>query len=903
MLEYREPARLVRQEFVLQPGQALALEARPARSDAVPVLHLWDLEASTEVALERGSRFFGSAARLAYKNPHARARRYALLVHAADPERGGAIDLLRDRRPLQTGARIAGAPRAVAGGKDYAYRVVATPGGPRAAVLYAFDEDGRLLAIAEDGGPLGLPLLSGRADVRALALVADRGGAVVYANDAQDRDGDGLGRRLERALGTCDTPDDQGCAQGPLAAYYRSSPDATRDSDRDGLSDADELFGAGSADDRESAALLDLPRFGADPRHKDVFVEVDREARVEAPGLSGKDIADIAALFAPGSARELKNPDGLAGVRLHLDIGAALPECAARGLCGDFGGSGVAAHADYKQARTSDFSPARRGYFRYALLTRTGTGQASGSAFTVNRDYNRVAVFAHELAHTLGLGHHGHNDWGRENCKPNYYSIMNYVFQNRADVGFARRALPVLDPSRVVESAGLGPMPAAELTRSPFELDLIDGAPDWNRDGVITDEPVRAALTYATFKSCGASGKGRTTLFEGAVAAQSPVLLKLGERLVALWLDPEGALQVSEGRVSGPDAYGSCPELARDPERCMAWSEPARVNGAPALRLLDAAALDGTRMAIAAVDPSGQLQLLIAERGAEGLAVRSQLPLPGARTRLAPAIAWLPVAESRYGAARALAILYVANGGDGAAAGPLMQASAADERGPFLTRAVLDTRAQGITSAEGPTLVELGGGERCAVFPDRERSIRFYCYEPAQDAWLDLSQRAFYLGTGPRTSSKVGLAFHRYRTAEGAPVGGDPSRGALYLSFTEPFNRDKPDSEELPYLLVSEWLDASAGPRARIDFRWRFAIIDQWTYVIPGTGVTLYEDESLSALKAALAVEIKDKTRVDFLPLADGTFPAQLQSGNDFEVMERGICRGIRPKDQCGQDD
>jgi hypothetical protein len=72
--------------------------------------------------------------------------------------------------------------------------------------------------------------------------------------------------------------------------------------------------------------------------------------------------------------------------------------------------------------------------------------------------------------------------------------------------------------------------------------------------------------------------------------------------------------------------------------------------------------------------------------------------------------------------------------------------------------------------------------------------------------------------------------------------------------------------------------------------------------VVPGTGVTLYEDETLSALKAALAVEVKDTQRVDFLPFADGSFPAQLGSGNDFEVMERGICRGIRPARECGED-
>ena len=483
---------------------------------------------------------------------------------------------MRDGRTLERAARAAGGAREVASGVGYVYEVAAAPGGAAAGTLYAFAEDGQLLGFAEGGGRNGLPRLQGGAEVHTLIAAegrtvtsGDAGGRVqIYANDPDDRDGDGLGGALERALRTCDAPEARGCRSGPLADYYRSQPTATRDSDRDGLDDGDELLGV------VGAPQLDLPRYGADPRHKNIFVEVDRTANVEPPGIGADDSARIGALFARGSAGDLKNPDGLPGVRLHLDLGMAPRAPDPHALYGDFGGSGIAQHDDYKEARNVDFTPARRGYFRYALLTRWGTGQASGSAFTINRDYNRVPVFAHELAHTLGLAHHGINEWGTVNCKPNYYSIMNYLFQNREDVGFSRGARGELDPSRVIERGGLAGLPARDVAAPPLEFDVIDGSPDWNRDGVISDEPVRAPLTFSTYKSCSASATARTTLFEGELAAATPVLARLDDRLHALWVAGDGAVMASDAKVSGADAFGSCPELAADPTRCATWSPP-----------------------------------------------------------------------------------------------------------------------------------------------------------------------------------------------------------------------------------------------------------------------------------------------------------------------------------------
>ncbi len=49
------------------------------------------------------------------------------------------------------------------------------------------------------------------------------------------------------------------------------------------------------------------------------------------------------------------------------------------------------------------------------------------------------ATIMHELGHTLGLLHGGFDDI---NCKPNYPSVMNYLYQfDKADGGLADRPL------------------------------------------------------------------------------------------------------------------------------------------------------------------------------------------------------------------------------------------------------------------------------------------------------------------------------------------------------------------------------------------------------------------------------------------------------------------------------
>jgi len=285
--------------------------------------------------------------------------------------------------------------------------------------------------------------------------------------------------------------------------------DPALDSDGDGLLDVWEL---GLVDiDGDGTIDTLLKDMGADPSKSDIFVEVDW-MKGFAPPTEALDIV-VESFFNSGAGYQNK------GINLHVVLGQEIPHKSIIHLGG--------ANDEFMPIQDQYFNDALRGEtFRYCLFVdrfydpETGntntSGICGGQQFIVaqgvlqGRQQKIAGTFMHELGHSLGLGHGGHDD---VNYKPNYLSVMNYLFQFSGLVGtnaidYSHQSLPVLneatiyefdgiDPEGLTNGSGLGTkLPsknglAWSLLKATIDVsDVSKKAIDFNQDGVIDANPI-----------------------------------------------------------------------------------------------------------------------------------------------------------------------------------------------------------------------------------------------------------------------------------------------------------------------------------------------------------------------------------------------------------------------------
>jgi hypothetical protein len=285
---------------------------------------------------------------------------------------------------------------------------------------------------------------------------------------------------------------------------------------------------------------------------KDLFVEIDY-MDFHRPGTApGTDLDLVVQMFAnaptpPGPVKLHAQVDDLVNVngKTHY-TNVAFPPCTAPANPADtttvdfdtvkrqfFGTAAERASVTAATSPKPNALNAKALAFRYALMAHNllGQGTTSGCAEVGGNDFivslgtwatrtfvvggrstshnvgsveQVSATFAHELGHTLFLRHGGGDNI---NCKPNYFSIMNYTFQfstpTSRPLDFSRAELPTLDKTALDETDGVGatagntafgPVPAL---RKPTVASAV-GPVDWNVNSSTADTGLSLDITQTT---------------------------------------------------------------------------------------------------------------------------------------------------------------------------------------------------------------------------------------------------------------------------------------------------------------------------------------------------------------------------------------------------------------------
>jgi hypothetical protein len=347
------------------------------------------------------------------------------------------------------------------------------------------------------------------------------GAAWVKDDQCADDDADGIPNVFE--LDDCNSPDIDEC--------YSGTDPNDDDTDDDGIKDGDEFFG--------TADGLQLRGFGADPCHKDLFLECDwlgvdgaDDTVPEERDRNKPNQNQIDRVVAAFASAPVNNPDGMTGIAMHVDVG-------------DFGGGDYAGNDsllntvenpmdpgnfvndEFNTVKTNNFDVNRDGYFYYMISCEqysfdgtatdsSGIAELSGNDFIVavgqyftdpaqpglpvgngaSTDSNIVGnTLMHELGHCLSLRHGGDVD---SNYKPNYNSIMNYRYQfDGVDVDddscgddgapdYSQNVLPDLDENNLDENDGVtGAGPGI----------------DWSGNGDATDAGVERNINCSKYNN------------------------------------------------------------------------------------------------------------------------------------------------------------------------------------------------------------------------------------------------------------------------------------------------------------------------------------------------------------------------------------------------------------------
>ena len=932
-------------QLALAQGELVTIETANLSEGGDPVLHLLDFNGPQIAVNDNGGG--GAAARIVYRSDADKT--VVVVVRSKSQASAGTADLLKNDEVWKTGLTFAGwhnSYPSLSAGEHL--RTTQLPNGATGAHrLYILKADGLGIDLrVSGGGPGGAAATYLQADytqrtvIASVASTAAEGNARLLQNDVfNDADFDGLGDGLEAALGTCSALSGVVSVGGGYEFDCSQAADP-RDTDGDGISDGLEVFGlvvndqviandpvaqlaqiTGPEVEYSLQTHINLPLWGADPRHKDLFIEVDfmqRSPSESEQRLQPEEARQFAAYYADTldtpsplvdlyRAVSLLNPDGERGIHTHLDTGIAAETPEDATIYGDWGGfnavppvqkeDGSYTGANPQTAWQENMHEARRGIFRYILAYPSGGGQNPLGSFASSGPMNSAWVLAHEFAHAMGLAHSGPpgvTGAVDPNCKPNYQSLLNYAFGGSSDVGFSDGlGAPPLNNVALTEWAAVPPGNTSylEVLENTFKyyVDRAHGHVDWNRDGEFAPEgtTVRAYANYRPGSGGCEFTRYNQSYIDGAASYQSPAMARLGNRLYVFY-----SVLGSVYYTYSTDA-GNCPEPSK--EACATWSDPeiAYMDAQGGVDVVRVGSGADAALLVVTIDVGGNIweRRLSLNDGNESWTDHRQIagaatPVTGLSTGSAPSLSDLGYCK----------IFLAYRGADGnvrhnklsCADGFISwrgEQQSLDQDGNPLAMADFSSPGIGRAYLGEPGLAGLYG-----AFADSNGYIDLYAYDEENNRWLltDLIE-----GTAGPVEGRPALQW----TSENVDI---DYPGKLYLMYAKHDRysdasfktRDREVRMLMSYVKVEEQTDGTQAKTLKVGLNGPFDNV--WLHAY---GIDLFfeagVDSNLQSVLSRSSGNPDHSMKLNYRPKADGINDFVMTNYNDWEVLRIGLCKHV----------
>lgn len=473
----------------------------------------------------------------------------------------------------------------------------------------------------------------------------------------------------------------------------------------------------------------------------------------------------------------------------------------------------------------------------------------------------------------------------------------------------------MLNPAFVDEQLGLDG-DASHVAVSPYNraIDPATNGVDWDYSNTWTPGSwgaSRGPVTYTTGSAYALAQKEQNVMLEKDLDATTPALVRGPDNRMYMFYVENGRIKTRHAQMDGLPYRGSCPgDDTLGGPHCTTWSAATEVPTIYGARGVTALWHDG-QMLLAFRTHVDSLRTIRAT-GADAagtLTGWTDERYRSAWTDKEPEVELIRVDPANFGGDDLVVAIFYRNKANGQYQWVTM--ADMDSIGSTAQGALVTDAGSTIYGTQSPTFTSVpydpatsDAARPCGAITNTLGQVQMYCYDRAADHF-EHYPGAF--ASAPVSIGKPGLAFHAYRSWYGTPYAGDETRGALWLAAAAQ------GSSGHPWDFVKMWISEpiSEDPiedLANLHFPATASgmVGNQWSDMPPGAGLALYDEPGLGSMKGLWIRDRGSNNDTDrdrnlyFLPFADGTYRTALRDGNDFQVLEKGICQSIQGAAACG---